>query len=507
MKKNFRQLLALGMVVSMAGSLAGCSSSNNSNNTSADPTEAATESTNSSESTDSTESTDSSESTESTDSTEEAAEETYDFGGVTVKAFGGQWNNLESEDVVYTEAKAYVEEKYNIKLELAAMEGYDGYNDDDLLITSIAAGDPATDIISLNPESMVTLFINDALYDITDYKDQLEVGSVYTDAGSWRGRCYGVSYDNLGDAWVLVYDRQLLEDIGMEKTPTEMFMEGNWDYESFKAYLTEMKSKLPEGTYPIGQYPYHWGVMAASANGSPIMTSDAVLNLTSDPIIEAMTLYQELEEDGLAYPAAATTAEDGSTSYDYAYAVDDDRIVLKRAEAWQLSGLDYEYGIVFWPWGSNVTCTGDYTTLSDNYQIASSYWGFDAVVDASVEKTGIPGEVLTQIIYDYQCAVASDGKTWMHDAWESEQAGTYTNVGAEYGEARSFYTEEDIELYDWAHSRFVADYSWAIDSAELAQCWTPFKEIFYDYTDVRSTLESYYNEGVAKLEDAGLSQQ
>lgn len=503
MRKNFRQLLALGMVVSMAGSLAGCGGKKEANTTTADPTETATEAPAATEAADST--TDSS--ADTTEAPTEAAEETYDFGGVTVKAFGGQWNNLDSEDVVYTEAKAFVEEKYNIKLEKAAMEGYDGTNDDDLLITSIAAGDPATDIITLNPESMVTLFINNALYDITDMKDQLQVGSIYTDAGSWKGRCYGVSYDNLGDAWCLVYDRQLLKDIGMEKTPTEMFMEGKWDYDNFKAYLTEMKSKLPEGTYPIGQYPYHWGVMSAGANGSPIMTSDAVLNMTSDPIIEASNLYQELEEDGLAFPAKAITKDDGSAGYDYAYAVDDERIVLKRAEAWQLSGLSYEYGVVFWPWGSNVTCTGDYTTLSDNYVIPTSYWGFDAVVDASCEKLGIPGDVMTKIVYDYQTAVASDGKTWMHDAWEAEQAGTYTNVGAEFGEPRSFYTDEDIELFDWAHSRFVADYSWAISSADLVDCWTPFKEVFYDYKDCRSTLESYYNEGVAKLEDAGLAQK
>lgn len=489
MRKNFKQMIAMGMIATVASSaFTGCAKNSPSGDTS------------------DTTSQDSNAVQVEEDTEKEVEETTYDFGGVTVKAFGSEWNNLDSEEVVYKEAKALVEKKYNITLEKAAMEGYDGTNDDDLLITSIAAGDPVTDIITLNPESMVTLFINNALYDITDYKDELQVGSVYTDAGSWKGRCYGVSYDNLGDAWVLVYDRQLLKDIGMEKTPTEMFMEGNWDYTSFKSYLSDMKSKLPDGTYPIGQYPYHWGVMAASANGTPIMTSDAKLNFTSEAIIEAMNVYQELEEDGLAYPAKQITKEDGTTGYDYAYAADDERIVLKRVEAWQLPSLNFEYGVVFWPWGSNVTCEGDYTTLSDNYKIASSYWGFDAVVAASCDKLGIPGEVMTQIIYDYRCAVASDGKTWMHDAWVAEQSGNYTNYGAEFGEPRSFYTEEDMQLYDWAHSRFVADYSWAIDSAELAQTWTPFKEIFFDYKDVRATLESYYNEAVANLEEVGLNQ-
>ncbi|MBR3642326.1 MAG: hypothetical protein IKN57_02345, partial [Parasporobacterium sp.] len=169
---------------------------------------------------------------------ETEAEETYDFGGVTIKCFGSAWNNLETEDEdsIWLEAKDYVEQKYNVVLEKAAMDGYDGYNDDDLLIASVAAGDPVADIICLNPESLVSCFMNGILFDETPYLDELEIGSIYSQAGTWQGKCYAISYDNLGDAWVLAYDRDYLEEIGMEKTPTEMFMEGKWDYDSFEAY-------------------------------------------------------------------------------------------------------------------------------------------------------------------------------------------------------------------------------------------------------------------------------
>lgn len=431
---------------------------------------------------------------------------TYDFGGVTVKAFGSEWNNLDSEDNLdYIEAEAYVEQKYNIKLEKATMEGYDGYNDDDLLIASIAAGDPCTHIISLNPESMVTCYANDLLYDITDMLDELKVGSIYTDAATWKGHVYGVSYDNLGDSWVLVYDRQLLKDIGMEKTPTDMFMEGKWDYESFRAYCAEMKAKLPEGVYPISQYAYHWGVMASGANGVNIIESDGKLNILDEAVIEASEFYQQLQEEGLAYPQyVARDAEGNISDYDIAYAVDDDRIVMKRAEAWQLSSLPYEYGVVYWPWGSNVTCTGDYTTLSDNYKVSGAYWGMDAVVKAAEEATGIPCDVLTLIVKDYRMACSD--KTWMTDAYEAEQAGNYENVGAEFGEARSFYTEQDIELYDWGHSRYCADYSWSLDSAGAVNLWGMFQLVFWENGDVRSTFESYYNEAVANMEELGLTQ-
>lgn len=496
MKKTFKRLMAVGLVCLMMTSVIACGK----NNSGSDPTKAPTSTTSPSSNPDS-----SGDSTD--DDTGDVSEPSYDFGGVTVKAWGGSWGDLDKEDnLAAQEAKAYVEEKYNIVLEKAKMEGSDGSNEDEILLSSIQAGDPATDIICLNPELMVSLFLNDALHDITHFYKTLEIGSSYTNVATWQGKVYGVSYDNIGDCWVMIYDRQLLKNIGMEKTPTEIFMEGNWDYNSFKAYLTEMKSKLPEGTYPIGNYPYHWAVMAAGANGAQLVDSNGQIDYTNEAVIEALEFYQQLEEEGLAYPMGTTTNDEGTIVSDIAYAIDDTRIVLKRAEPWQLGGIEYDYGIVLWPWGSNVTCGGDYTTLSDNYNVQTAYWAFDSVVSASINKLGISGEILTLIIKDYRDAYNTTGE-WMHEAWESEQDDDVnTQVGAEWGEARNFYSQEDIALYDWAHTRSTVDWSWAFDSADLVDIWVSFRDILRDYKDTRSTLESYQNSGVASLEEAGIPQ-
>ena len=112
--------------------------------------------------------------------------------------------------------------------------------------------------------------------------------------------------------------------------------------------------------------------------------------------------------------------------------------------------------------------------------------------------------MMTQIANDY--FNACDDYSFMHEAYEAEQNGETVNVGKEFGETRSFYTQEDIDLYDWGHARSKTDYSWALSSAELIDCWTPFEDIYLTGTDVRSTLESYYNEFTPKLSDAGLAQ-
>lgn len=500
MKKSTKKLWALGLSAAMAFSATGCG---NGGGTTPTTTASNTDATTTTSGTDTT-------TAENTDATttepQEEEEEKYDFNGQTVRVWGGDFDSLTKPDVdlKFTDAKELVEEKYNIKLEAITLDGYDGTNETQLLLSSVASGEPAADIVVLNASSFIGCVMNNLLFDMTQYKDEFRVGSAYLDAMSWDGKCYGVSYDDVGSCWVMVYDRDLIKQIGMEKTPTEMFMEGKWDYENFKSYLADMKSKLPEGVYPIGSYPFHWATMAGAANGYPVLDSNGHLAYKDEPFIEAVQLYRDLQVQGLAAPVTTTVKDDGSTGYSFPYRYDDESIVLARAEQWELSYINYDFGIVPYPWGSNVTCEGDYTTLSDNYKVAFPYWGGISVLDSAVERTGIPGNVLNKIAQDFQEAVYD--KQWMHDAYEKEQNGEKDIVfSANPGSAGSFTTQEDIEINDWIHSRFMYDWSWPFDSAELLKCWDPFKEIYGEGKEVRATLESYYNEADAKMKDAGLS--
>ena len=245
--------------------------------------------------------------------------------------------------------------------------------------------------------------------------------------------------------------------------------------------------------------------MAAGANGKALVDTDGNLNMASDEVIEAMSFYQELENEGLAYPMAYYTDDEGNQQRDIAYQYDDERIVMARVEAWQFGSIaeNGKFGITYWPWGSAVTCDGDYTTLSDNYKVNTVYYGADAVVDLSCDLLGIPGEIMHKIIYDYRSY--GEDVDFMHEAWEGEQAGDFVLYGRDAGEPRSFFTEEDVELFDWAHSRFQADLSWTLDSAEIIRIWDAAREVLVDRLDARSTLESYYNEGIANLKDAGFT--
>lgn len=440
--------------------------------------------------------------------TEGGAEETYDFGGVTVKAYGGVYDNLIPDkadvDLKWLEAKEYVDKKYNINLTGVKIEGDDGTNDMELILSSVAAGDPATDIMTVTAPKLLIGVKNDLLMELTPYIDMYKVGSAYTDAMSWNGKCYGISFDDIGSCWAMVYDRDLVKKIGMEKTPTEMFMEGKWDYDNFVTYLADMKAKLPDGVYPIGAYPFHWPLMAGAANGVPVVDSTGHVGYKDEAFLQAVQLYKDLQTQGLAAPVTTTVKDDGTTGYNFPWSINDETIVLKRAEQWEFASINYDFGIVPYPWGPNVTCDGDYTTLSDNYKVSFAYWGGMSVLKTAEERTGIPGEILAKIAQDYEEASDGTGKKWMHDAYEKEQAGEQVIFSANPGAPGAFSTEEDIAVNDWMHSRFTFEWGWIFDGTELLTGWDAFKEIYGGNKEVRGTLESYYRESEAKIRDSGI---
>ncbi len=511
MKKSIKKLGAVVLTAAMVGSLAACGGGGDTTTTTtAAPTETTAAAAGGSEET-----------------TAAAAEETtaaeaeapaYDFGGQVVKVYGGDWNNLDpakAEDStvdvsMYTDAAAQIEEKYNIDLVYTEPGGDTGYNLDELIISSMTAGEGVVDILESTPDALMSMIGADVLCDVTDSYDQLHLGSLYTDGASWNGHVYGMTLDEIGDAYMLVYSRDYLEEIGMTETPTDKFMAGEWSYDDMKEYLTEMKSKLPDGVYPISLHFYHWSCMAGAANGGvPTVSSDGKIGITDPNYIEAMEFYKELVDLGLAAPVTIEFDEnDEETDETVLYGTSgmNQQYVITNLEMWQTNGLSDqigEWGFTFYPWGDSVTCDGDYTTLSDNYKVAQCYWAPMVVLKDAPERTGIDAITLLQIAKDYEACFNPTKIEMMEAAYDAEQAGQTPVIGSEAGTARTFCTEDDMNLYDWGHTRVIYDFSKPFSDGGLLDSWTMMAKIMAG-RDARSTAESYANECLAKLQELGL---
>lgn len=383
----------------------------------------------------------------------------YDLGGVTLKCYGGEWDNLDSQEELYKNAKAEIEKKYNVVLEKAELLTDDEFafkSAADVLRESVEKGEPAADIVNLSSSLLYTAFYSELFPDVTDSVGFIEVGSPYLEAGTWKGKVYGVSYDKIRDMRFIVYKRDYIEALEME-LPSMLFVEGKWDYDRFEIYLRKLKEKLPKGVYPIGMDPYEWLSMAAGANGSVLLDNNMDINLADEGVMEAVRFYQKLEADELAYPMTAVYDDMGSIiDLDYAAGFSSDKIALKTASISELPADTDNIGIVCFPWGSKVHCDDYYLTISDDYLVPTGNWSIDAPVKAACEKKGLDPAILTRLIYDYNSACSEDTVKLMHKVWINENK---KNVNVDTTVEGIFATNLDNVIFDWAANRFVPDYS------------------------------------------------
>ena len=77
-------------------------------------------------------------------------------------------------------------------------------------------------------------------------------------------------------------------------------------------------------------------------------------------------------------------------------------------------------------------------------------------------------------------------------------------IGFDAGTARDFCTEEDYELYDWAHNRVKYDWAKPFDNAKITSIWNLAAEIIAEGVDARSAADSAYTAAVEKATEMGL---
>lgn len=531
-KKLATKICAIVMTAAMVASMAGCGDDSGDNSQASTP--------GSSEAGDPGQESGGADNQES-ETPDDSQEEKYDFGGQVVKVHGNIWDNLkepvpnDAGEVDTTNYDKYwgfaheIEEKYNIKFEWVDLEGADGYNDAELTINSILNGQCYADILAVSDSTFVSMMTGDYLADITDEVDQLKVGSLWTEAGTWKGRVYGQTYDGIGDCYVLAYSRDYLKSIGMEKTPTDMFMEGKWSYEDCKAYLSEMKAKLPEGTYPISTHYYHWASMAPAANGGVVsVDSNGEIGFADPRYTAALEFYVELQNLGLAQMMEPTDKGDGtySTSFNYGHnggmssAKEGNIFVMTMIEGWHRQYLldeIGEWGIVPYPWGPEVTCSEPdkvdeegnpigYTTLSDNYRTVQSIWTNTVIPKQEYRNASSISDIdLFKIAKDMFDKNSPNGAAVRLAAWEAEQKGeVFDYLGDNPGSIGNFCTVEDAKIFDWLHTRVQYDWGHALDDANITNVWEVAKRTVGVKLDARSVAETYLQEAEANMEDKGL---
>ena len=565
-KKALTKVLALAMTIAMAGSVIGCGNdAGTGSSTPESPAESSGEEQGGADSTPEESGEESPEESGEENSEEAGGEEAggeeasadqplpeweaYDCGGATIRIAAEQiFDATREEDKDGDRANDYIqkweylhalEEKYNCTFEIVTLENSQGIDEAEAILNGFTNGQGYADIFMKGPGVM--LQIRNFLATVED-RDKLKMGNAFIDAASWNGVDYGFTYDNIGECFVLCYNREYLKEVGMEKTPGDMFKEGKWSYADAKEYFTDLQSKLPEGAYAIAVECYNYAFMAGGTNGVMGISPQGDINLDDEKYITALNYYKELMDAGVAAPMTGFTegadntveqAEDasmpGSVQDLCGYAGKNDH-VIGNVQNWQhvdpagdKMGRTVDWGIVPYPWGPECEVTGfDEMGLPilSNYFVARV--DFTNVLVSAAEYRGegskdIPDWVLFQIVREYEdmrstqsttpagtTPGSGSGQAWINAYTAEKNGGTAGNVSFSPYAMNKFTQMDDVNIWNWLSSNVKIDYCKALSDAGLVRFSRNSYLVLATGKDAKAAGEAIKTMGEATLKDQGL---
>lgn len=429
-----------------------------------------------------------------------------DLGGVTIKL----WDVPNPEEVdeaqkeMWEERLANVEEKFNCKLDFSGLDGVEWNDVPEAIITSVAAGDPVIDFGGMSRYYLNDLVVNDAIHDLTEEVENYNFPKQYYEGFcQWKDTTYGFFRSPVLPWDALVYNRDMIKDAGMEKTPGEMFKEGKWSYDDFYDYCRELDSKLPEGVNTFGIHALHWARSAGFANGASMMDPETYIpTYTSQEFYDAVELLQKMVLEGIAVAPPEVEREDGTTGYDWNVVqegFEEEKLAMTFSEEWNFEGYaaQFDFGIVPPPWGPNVTIQdNDYTTLSDEYTSYVKDCGVYVVVKGA-EKKATPEQYMN-LLFSYW---PEHGELLLEN--RKREANNEPIAFDGEGTPRNFTSDLDVELWDWYITK-DPKFDPFNTTAQSSGFYRALYEVCATDKDARSAFEAVIGEDTLALIEAGL---
>lgn len=429
--------------------------------------------------------------------------EARDLGGITITAL--DINSLhemnpeqeELEDFEIEEKQAHldaIQDKYNVTIEFVPAPEVDWEEIPNEMVKRYVSGDPVADIQDYSYQYLQTLVQNGVLYDHSSFIGDLGIAPRFLQTGDWLESNYGIGTFVGGEG--ILYNREMIEEAGMEMEPNEMFATGQWDYDHFYDYCEELKNNLGEDDYPFFIDPYYWFLFAPAANGTSLITDEGA-NYKDEAVLEALEFLPKLYDAGFVRDADLT--EEGYMDFwgtpanTFEQGVE---VVMTHRAAWQARPLvdQLDFGFVPYPWGSNVTVenVGEedaYKTLSDNYAVTV----FDAQMKSmtnGIQDKADPEDVFVMFMdlinHDFILQSVIDE--------EAEDAEV---------DPRWFSTELDAELFEFSISRERLERYVGLTRGGMLSIAGDYYDVFFEDASVRGVMDAGYQADQNALIESG----
>lgn len=370
----------------------------------------------------------------------------------------------EEEKKKEADFKEYFDSVYggNLQFEYTVWEGWESK-----FITDFAGG-AAPDVIDLYSKLWPRAANRGLVYSLQDLEelgvqalDHPTITDTFDIAEknfTYKGEVYAMNVYNVTPGVMLVND-SLLKDCGIEKTPKQLYNEGQWNWDSFIDIMSKVTAVDKNGD---GQADYRgydgWDatyVMNTNEGYLVKLGEDGKLfaNTSDNKVINGLQMYAGMAQNG--YMIDRGRFQEGKTATLVETHYNICKTINNKGE-----GINFDWSVVPMPQGPDNE-TGSTIGGCDSYAIVSStqnpQGAFNYIV-AKVAYDKIYGEEDPD--YDLEYWLDDDGDQMLNDLRSKVKQATWSGVGNIWGSQWEF----------WGDVRRTQSVS------ELLSTWTPWLE-------------------------------
>ncbi|MDF2699008.1 MAG: putative carbohydrate transporter-like, substrate-binding component [Haloplasmataceae bacterium] len=345
-------------------------------------------------------------------------EQTYDLGGIDFIIMCDNGLKCDPRETVYERLfKAEkiqkitdAEEKYNINVVYQTYPSQASWGGarERWIIEQTSLGNSPAHVYELTSYQIGTLAVQNAISPLDEYIEAYGSELYWPEAMSY-GEVNGKKY-TYSDSYPLAdegiyYNADLLEYyLGEDRRnePTELWLDGDWDWDAFRTITNELNDKLDENRTPenggpqfvLGGRTYNWSYQMIGANGGHLVNPDFTTGVTSDETLNALNFLNELRatpgmwlDNAPLSNASQPEFKDGNVAFHNGQSY-----WIFQENKWK--NRDFDMGFVPYPTGDNTN-----EDLS-NYYINDVYGKASYVISAAYSKDLIPDGYEDLMIHD-----------------------------------------------------------------------------------------------------------
>lgn len=298
---------------------------------------------------------------ETTEETTTTEEEAVDLGGRALK-FANNWDMTPEGGTEYgdltVEYFEKVQEKYNVSVEYVVVPFEEKVNQ---LTTSILAGEPFADLVSLDSTQAAQLIQQDYLIPLDDILDlnTIKMSDAQKQMYTIDGKVYMFGHQ-LNQSGGMYYNKTMFEQSGLPD-PYELQQKGEWTWEA----MLEAAKKLTTGdTYGLSADPNLLMEYLIATNDAYLLNPETYeVELDSENAMEALEfMYALYNEHKVIKPNEGNNWEDPRNYFT------EGLVGMTQGWVWEAEGradTPFEWGYVFWPKGPKAD---DYVTPTSSVE-------------------------------------------------------------------------------------------------------------------------------------------